>query len=107
MNEDLLEVEVQHELEAPVNAVTGQRPTMKFNGSGGISIAIWKSKSEAGRTGYSVRIDRSYKNERGEYESTPYLRESDLLRTQQLLSQVDAWIEQDKAKTRQATAQSR
>lgn len=78
----------------------GQRPTARFIGSGGISVAVWKTKSEQGRDSYSVRIDRSYKVGEADYKSTPYLRDGDLLRTQQLLSQADQWIEQDKAKGR-------
>jgi hypothetical protein len=45
-------------------------------------------------------MDRTFKNDAGEYESTPYLREGDLLRAQKLLGQVDDWIEQDRAKSR-------
>ncbi len=77
-----------------------QRPVTRFSGSGGISVAIWKTKSEQGRDNYSVRVDRTYRVGEGEYKSTPYLREGDLLRTQQLLNQADQWIEQDKAKGR-------
>ena len=80
----------------------GQRPTARFSGSGGISVAVWKTKTEQGRDSYSVRIDRSYKVGDADYKSTPYLRDGDLLRTQQLLSQADQWIEQDKAKGRSA-----
>jgi len=77
-----------------------QRPVARFSGSGGISVAVWKTKSEQGRDNYSVRIDRTYRVGEGEFKSTQYLREGDLLRTQQLLNQADQWIEQDKAKGR-------
>jgi hypothetical protein len=85
------------------------RPIAKFDGSGGLHAAVWKHPSENGPAHYSVRIDRSFKNDAGEYESTLYLRDGDLLRVQKLLGQVDDWIEQDKAKfrstgIRQATA---
>jgi hypothetical protein len=78
----------------------GTRPIAKFSGSGGLSVAVWKHKVESAADHYSIRMDRTYKNEAGEYESTPYLREGDVLRAQKLLGQVDDWIEQDRAKNR-------
>jgi hypothetical protein len=78
----------------------GARPIAKFSGSGGLSVAVWKHKVESGADHYSIRMDRTYKNDGGEYESTPYLREGDVLRAQKLLGQVDDWIEQDRAKNR-------
>jgi hypothetical protein len=78
----------------------GVRPIVKFNGSGGLSIAVWKHKAESGAEHYSIRMDRNFKNDAGNYESTSYLREGDLLRAQKLLGQVDDWIEQDRAKNR-------
>jgi len=82
------------------------RPVAKFSGSGGLNAAVWKHKTENGAEHYSVRLDRTYKNEAGEYESTAYLREGDLLRAQKLLGQVDDWIEQDRAKYRSSQRQS-
>jgi hypothetical protein len=79
---------------------TMSRPIAKFTGSGGLSVAVWKNKVEGGVDHYNVRIDRTFKKETDEYESTPYLREGDLLRAQKLLSQADDWIEQDRAKQR-------
>jgi hypothetical protein len=78
----------------------GTRPLVKFSGSGGLSVAVWKHKTESGAEHYSVRLDRTFRNDGGEYESTPYLREGDLLRAQKLLGQADDWIEQDRAKNR-------
>jgi hypothetical protein len=78
----------------------GARPIVKFSGSGGLNVAVWKHRTEGGADHYSVRMDRTFKNDAGEYESTPYLREGDLLRAQKLLGQVDDWIEQDRAKHR-------
>ena len=75
------------------------RPVAKFSGSGGIHIAVWKNKSDEGRDHYSVRLERVYKDG-DDYQTTPYLREGDLLRAQKLLGQADDWIEQDKAKHR-------
>ena len=83
------------------------RPQAKFNGSGGISVAVWKQKTDSGPEHYSVRIDRTFKNSADAYESTPYLREGDLLRVQKLLGQVDDWIEQDRAKFRSTQGQER
>jgi hypothetical protein len=45
-------------------------------------------------------MDRTFKNDADQYESTPYLREGDLLRAQKLLGQADEWIEQDRARNR-------
>ncbi|MFO0901198.1 MAG: hypothetical protein U0836_27545 [Pirellulales bacterium] len=78
---------------------TSKRPAARFSGSGGLSVAIWKQQGEKGPR-YTVRLDRSYKNAEGEYQSTPYLGERDLLRAGQLLQQADAWIEQERQKQR-------
>lgn len=86
--------------ESAGTASAGARPIVKFNGSGGLNVAVWKHKSEGGADHYSIRMDRTFKNDAGEYESTPYLREGDLLRAQKLLGQVDDWIEQDRARLR-------
>jgi hypothetical protein len=85
---------------ASTESTTGARPIAKFNGSGGLSVAVWKHKVEGGGEHYSIRMDRTFKNDAGEYESTPYLREGDLLRAQKLMGQADDWIEQDRAKHR-------
>ncbi len=84
--------------------LTGTRPTMKFSGSGGVVVSVWKSKSEAGFDNYSVRVERNFRKEDGTFAAAKSLRDSDLLRTQQLLGQADAWIEQDKAKGRGAAS---
>lgn len=84
------------------------RPAVRFTGSGGLSVAVWTHKNDNGLTNYSVRLDRSYKDEDGNYQSTPYLRDNDLLRAQKLLAQADDWIEQDKGRGRgQASGQGR
>lgn len=86
----------------------GGRPAAKFTGSGGLSVAVWKQKSEQGFENYSVRIERSYKGKDDQFHTTPYLRDSDLLRAEKLLQQADEWIEQDKGRQRsQASGQSR
>jgi hypothetical protein len=92
-----------HQKTAPQPAAAepaGSRPIMKFNGSGGVSVAVWKHKADGGADHYSIRMDRTFRNDAGEYESTPYLRERDVLRAQRLLGQVDDWIEQDRARNR-------
>lgn len=76
------------------------RPIVKFDGSGGLHVAVWKHPSENGPSHYSIRIDRSFRKDGGDIESTPYLRDGDLLRAQKLLEQADDWIEQDKIKFR-------
>jgi hypothetical protein len=84
--------------EAGSDATT--RPIVKFDGSGGLHVAVWKHPTENGPAHYSIRIDRSFRKDGGDIESTSYLRDGDLVRAQKLLSQVDDWIEQDKAKFR-------
>jgi hypothetical protein len=86
--------------ESAVAGSAGTRPIAKFTGSGGLSAAVWKHKTDGGAEHYSIRMDRTFKNDGGDYESTPYLREGDVLRAQKLLGQVDDWIEQDRAKNR-------
>lgn len=85
-------------------ANTNSRPIASFSGSGGLNVAVWKNKSEKGIENYSVRIDRNYKLDNGTFQSTPYLRDGDLLRAATLIEQADAWIEQDKAKSRGVAA---
>jgi hypothetical protein len=90
------------------NQPSSGRPAARFTGSGGLSVAVWKHKSESGVENYSVRMDRSYKDADGNYQSTPYLRDNDLLRAGHLLQQADEWIEQDKGRQRgQASGQGR
>ncbi|MFO0943699.1 MAG: hypothetical protein U0930_23430 [Pirellulales bacterium] len=76
------------------------RPIVNFQGSGGLSVAVWKHKTDAGFDNYSVRIERNYKDDSGNFKSTQYLRDQDILRAERLLARADEWIEQDKAKTR-------
>lgn len=80
-------------------AAAGTRPVAKFTGSGGLSVAIWKSKSEQGYDNYSIRLERNYKDGE-EFKSTSYLRSDDLLRAAQLLEDADRWVEQDKGRQR-------
>ena len=79
------------------------RPVAKFSGTGGINIAVWKNKTEGGIDMYSVKMERTYKDSDGNYQSTPYLRDGDLLRAERLLEQADEWIEQDKGRQRMQT----
>ena len=64
-------------------------------------VAVWKHKHDEGSDSYSIRMDRSYREgDSGEFKSTQYLRDQDLLRSQKLLAQADDWIEQDKSRQR-------
>jgi hypothetical protein len=85
---------------AETQADATTRPIAKFDGSGGLHVAVWKHPSENGPAHYSARLDRSFRKDGGDIESTPYLRDGDMLRAQKLLAQADDWIEQDKAKFR-------
>jgi hypothetical protein len=101
---------MEHE-EAPTTEAaneSGRRPAAQFTGSGGLNVAVWKHKNDKGYDNYSVKLERSYKDSNGEYHTTPYLRDDDLLRAQKLLEQADTWIERDKGRVSgQATGQSR
>lgn len=76
------------------------RPAIKFSGSGGLNVAVWKQKTDQGFDRYSIKIERNYKDENDTFQSTQYLRDTDLLRTQQLLIEADRWIEQEKQRGR-------
>ena len=79
-------------------STTASRPAAKFTGSGGLQVAVWKERDEGGRDRYSVKADRSYKQADGNYNSTSYIRDGDVLRLSKLLGEADSWIELDKAK---------
>lgn len=79
------------------------RPVARFSGTGGLGVAVWKRKVD-GVDRFSVRLERSYKDDQGEYQNSSYLRASDLLRAGKLLEQADAWIEQEKGRARGAIA---
>lgn len=87
---------------------SNSRPIAKFNGTGGLQVAIWKDKSEGAPDRYTIRADRTYKDAKSEeFKTTPYLRDSDLLRMGKLLNEADAWIEQDKQQGRGKNQASR
>ncbi len=93
--------------EANTNSST--RPSAVFSGSGGLQVAIWKHKSENSRfDNYSVKLERNFKDKEGgddAFKSTPYMRDSDLLRAGLLLQEADQWIEQDKGRRRSSSAE--
>ncbi|MEZ6104458.1 MAG: hypothetical protein R3E01_36435 [Pirellulaceae bacterium] len=76
------------------------RPVAKFVGSGGLHVAVWKNQTEKGADYYSVSLERHYKDASGNFKSTSYLRETDLLRVGKLLAEADDWIERDKGRFR-------
>ena len=82
----------------------GQRPAIEFKGTGGVKVAVWKHKNENGPDGYTAVISRTFRDSDGAFQTVPYLRDSDLLRSQKLLEQADAWIEQEKNRQRGTSA---
>ena len=90
----------QGQSESQEAAATKARPLANFQGSGGVNVAVWKHKSDSGFDNYSIRIERNYKDDNGNFKSTQYLRDQDLPRVEKLLAQADDWIEMDKAKGR-------
>lgn len=85
----------------------GARPNASFTGSGGLNVAIWKQRNDAGIDHYSVKLERRYKDASGNFQSTDNLREGDLLRATKLLEMADDWIEQDRQKQRLSAVQER
>ena len=106
MSNDESEDQVVSNLNEQSNS-TPTRPVASFAGTGGLNVAVWKNKGENDRDNYSIRVEKSYKDDDGNYKSTSYLRDSDLLRVGKLLEQADDWIEQDRAKQRVTNAQNR
>ena len=100
--------ETKDETQTQQGTQSNSRPSARFTGSGGLNVSVWSNKNENGLTNYSVRLEKSYKGEDGQFHSTPYLRDNDLLRAQKLLEQADQWIEQEKGRVRgQASGQGR
>lgn len=85
----------------------GARPNASFAGSGGLNVAIWKQRNDAGIDHYSVKLERRYKDGNGNFQSTQSLREDDVLRAAKLLGAADDWIEQDRQKQRLSAVQER
>jgi hypothetical protein len=97
-----------NEQETGTTEQQSSRPAAKFSGTGGLHVAVWKNKTDSGAEIYSVKLERNYKDDDGNFQKTQYLRDSDLLRAEKLLSQADEWIEQDKGRQRtQSGGQSR
>lgn len=96
----------QNESEQPAQS-KGARPNISFSGSGGLNVAIWKQRNDAGIDHYSVKLERRYKDANGNFQSTDSLREGDLLRATKLLEAADDWIEQDRMKQRLSAVQER
>ena len=80
--------------------VTTSRPAAKFSGSGGLQAAVWRHRSDDGREYFTTKLERSYMDGDGNFQSTNYLRDGDLLRAARILEQADAYVEQEKAKSR-------
>jgi hypothetical protein len=83
------------------------RPHYSDNASGGLQVAVWRNRNEAGIDHYTVKLERRYKDANGNFQSTDSLRESDLLRAGKLLNIADDWIEQDRQKQKQRTGRER
>lgn len=80
----------------------GTRPNATFTGTGGLSVSVWKKRTDGQNfDSYSIRIERTYKDDKsGEFKTTQYLRDSDLLRAAKLIEDADLWIEKDKGKNK-------
>jgi hypothetical protein len=67
--------------------MTENKPVKNFK-AGAISVAVWPNTTkEDHRIFHTVTLERSYKDEKGEWHSTPSLRKQDLLGTARLLGQ--------------------
>ena len=71
-----------------VNKMNGNKPSEKFS-TGAISVAVWENtrKDEGGEesVSYSIKLERSYKDEKGDWQRTQTLRLNDLPKAQLLL----------------------
>lgn len=84
--------------ETPEQHIDTKRPFEKLTGTGGLTVSVWKNRNEDGSFRYATKMERSYMNSEGKFESTEQLRERDLLRAANLLQRADALIEHDKGK---------
>lgn len=93
--------ESNHQAQA-ADTEQSSRPAAKFSGSGGIQVAVWKQRTDEGREYFTIKMERSYMDGDGNFQSTPYLRDGDLLRAARVLEQADQFVEQEKSRMRSA-----
>lgn len=64
-------IDDQYDLRA-TKEESSSRPAARFGGTGGLNVAAWMRKTD-GVDRFSIRLDRSYKDDSGDYQNTPYL----------------------------------
>lgn len=70
--------------------MSGNAPIQKFT-LGYLSVNIWKNQSN-GRDFYSADLQRSYKDDGGEWQNTTSLGAADLLNAAKLLQRAEQFI---------------
>jgi hypothetical protein len=60
---------------------------------GRVEAAVWAHTSDEGRIGYSVTLERSYKDREGKWQRTSSLDEGDLLPAAKALDDAYTWIQ--------------
>lgn len=80
------------------------RPTNLREGL--LNLAIFKNETEHGHS-YSSKLTRSYRDDEGQWQETPHLRESDHLPASNLFQRGHDYIREDKKRTRENAAQTR
>jgi hypothetical protein len=72
---------------------------------GVLNLAIFKNATERGHA-YSSKLTRNYKDQEGQWQETPHLREQDHLPASRLFSRGHDYIREEKKRDRQGQAQS-
>lgn len=78
-----------------------QKPVQSFR-LGNIKAAVWANKTGEGKTFYNVTFERSYKDEKGEWNESDSYGRDDLPLLAKVADQAHTWIFAEQAKNRAA-----
>lgn len=67
-----------------------KKPIKRFR-RGGVDAAIWKKQID-GRLAFSVQVNKRYRKEPGEFQTTQVFLGGDLIRLARVAELADAWI---------------
>lgn len=84
------------------NKQPGSKP--KNLREGVLNLAIWKNTTEKGHS-YSSKLTRNYRDNEGQWQETPHLREKDQLPASNLFTRAHDFIRKDKAQDKRAISQ--
>lgn len=71
---------------------------------GVLNLAIFKNETERGHS-YSSKLTRNYRDDEGQWQETPHLRDKDHLPASNLFQRGHDYIRENKKRDRQAQAQ--